>query len=381
MTTSGYGYASCNLTRSDFVRYLQHLVSTVARYQQEADERAKGSFETLQGTQDPETLHAHTIQQKPLPPPPPIAPAPTSVRQSECSTEAGELPLPLPPPPQPVPPETHADFAGLGPVSPPPTGEPHNADAGGSRPATPLEDMVPSIRNPLTSSETFFLVDSSGRQRYLGSSSSLSFTWQIRLLLKKVMGDDVPINLVPNSEEETYKMASATIRSSPFPLAGTDTDMPSRSYTKYLSETALFHLGDIFHVFDRESFMAKIDQFYDDGSSDRPLSTLWHVQLLLVIAFGKLFLRRGASPLGPPGATDFLRALTLQTDILDLWGDPILRIETLCLTTLYLMSCDMRATAYYFVRIFFLSTASHYSFCSPTLHRSAKVCALPSHWA
>ncbi|CAK7216733.1 hypothetical protein SCUCBS95973_002906 [Sporothrix curviconia] len=118
---------------------------------------------------------------------------------------------------------------------------------------------------------------------------------------------------------------------------------------KVLSETVLFHLGDIFHVFDRASFMAKIEQFYDDGSSERPLSTLWHVQLLLVIAFGKLFLRRGASPLGPPGATDFLRALTLQSDILDLWGDPILRIETLCLMTLYLMSCDMRATAYYFI--------------------------------
>ena len=30
---------------------------------------------------------------------------------------------------------------------------------------TPLEDFVPSIQNPLTSSQSFFLIDSSGKQR------------------------------------------------------------------------------------------------------------------------------------------------------------------------------------------------------------------------
>lgn len=196
------------------------------------------------------------------------------------------------------------------------------------------------------------------------------------------MGDDVPINLVPSSEEQTYKMAAAPVRSSLFPLAGTDTDMPSRSYTKYLAETALYHLGDIFHVFDRDEFMAKIDGFFDDGSCDRPMSTLWHVQLLLVIAFGKLFLRRGASALGPPGATDFLRALTLQNDILDLWADPILRVETLCLTTLYLMSCDMRATAYCMVGVAPLHWCCYVLAFSllTTYTRSAKGCALPCPW-
>jgi hypothetical protein len=30
---------------------------------------------------------------------------------------------------------------------------------------TPIEEVVPSIQNPLTSSESFFLMDSSGKQR------------------------------------------------------------------------------------------------------------------------------------------------------------------------------------------------------------------------
>lgn len=180
---------------------------------------------------------------------------------------------------------------------------------------------------------------------YLGSSSSWSFSWQIRCFLNNVVGQDVPINLVPASEEETYTMASTLIRGS-LPIVD---EIPSREYAKYLSETTLFHLGSTYHVFEREGFMSKLDRFYNESWCDKPLKELWHMQLLLVIAFGKLFLRRGASSLGPPGAPDFLRALKLQPDVLDLWDDPILRIEILCLISLYLLTADIRGTAYTFV--------------------------------
>lgn len=143
-------------------------------------------------------------------------------------------------------------------------------------------------------------------------------------------------------------MASTSTRDS-LPLA--DDELPSREYTTYLAETSLFHLGQIYHLFERDTFMSKVTQFYDGDWRNQPLKTLWHVQLLLVIAFGKLFLRRGASSLGPPGVTNFLRALRLQRDVLDLWDDPVLRIETLCLISLYLWIADMRPTAYAFVCI------------------------------
>jgi hypothetical protein len=39
---------------------------------------------------------------------------------------------------------------------------------------TPIEEVIPSIQNPLTSSESFFLVDSSGRQR-MGDCSAQVF--------------------------------------------------------------------------------------------------------------------------------------------------------------------------------------------------------------
>lgn len=168
-----------------------------------------------------------------------------------------------------------------------------------------------------------------------------------------MLGDSVSIDLVPRSEEDTYQMGSVAVRNS---LSQIEEALPSREYAKYLAETTLFHLGEIYHVFVKDSFMVNLDQFYDDGSISKPLSSAWHVQLLLVIAFGKLFLQRGTSPLGPPGAREFLRALRLQEDVLDFWDDPSLRIEILCLISLYLLTADMRPTAYTMVG-FYVSIA------------------------
>jgi hypothetical protein len=74
---------------------------------------------------------------------------------------------------------------------PSPTGAPRSLDAveqgalGNEEPAplhtavpenvlTPIEEVVPSIQNPLTSSESFYLIDSSGRQRMADYSARAS---------------------------------------------------------------------------------------------------------------------------------------------------------------------------------------------------------------
>ncbi|KIV86015.1 hypothetical protein PV11_01658 [Exophiala sideris] len=181
-----------------------------------------------------------------------------------------------------------------------------------------LEDAdQPPVQNPLTSSQSFSLLDSSGKERYLGSSSSWAFSWQIRSFLRQSVGDEVVINLVPPSEEATYAMGSASVPT--------------------------------YHLFEKESFMRKLNDFYQTSPTIEALADLWHVQFLLVIAFGKLFLRRGASSLGPPGARDVIRALQLKPDISDSWEDPILYVEVICLLSLYLLTADIRGTAYVFI--------------------------------
>lgn len=94
--------------------------------------------------------------------------------------------------------------------------------------------------------------------------------------------------------------------------------------------------------------MHNLDHHYSGNQSSEG-KDLWHVQFLLVVAFGKLFLRRGASTLGPPGAVEFLQAIKLKPDVLELWEDPVLSIEILCLISLYLFTVDMRSSAYTFV--------------------------------
>ncbi|KAK5021771.1 hypothetical protein LTS07_010666 [Exophiala sideris] len=202
------------------------------------------------------------------------------------------------------------------------------------------------VQNPLTSSQSFSLLDSSGKERYLGSSSSWAFSWQIRSFLRQSVGNEVVINLVPPSEEATYAMGSASVRKS----SSLDAyDLPTREYAEFLTNTTLFHLGATYHLFEKESFMCKLNDFYKTSPTTEALVDLWHVQFLLVIAFGKLFLRRGASSLGPPGARDVIRALQLKPDISDSWEDPILYVEVICLLSLYLLTADIRGSAYVFI--------------------------------
>lgn len=162
-------------------------------------------------------------------------------------------------------------------------------------------------------------------------------------------------------------MGSASVRN----LLALDADqLPTREYAEYLTNTTLFHLGPVYHVFDKETFMAKLDEFYAKNSPNKRLTDLWHVQFLLVIAFGKLFLRRGASSLGPPGAEDVIRALRLKSDLRDVWEEPVLCVEIVCLMSLYLLTADIRGTAYVFVCI----TSLRYYFVLIYERRSVKQC-------
>ena len=162
-------------------------------------------------------------------------------------------------------------------------------------------------------------------------------------------------------------MGSASVRNS---LSLDADQLPTHEYAEYLTNTTLFHLGPVYHVLDKEEFMGKLDEFYAKDSPNKHLTDLWHMQFLLVIAFGKLFLRRGASSLGPPGAEDVIRALRLKSDLLDVWEEPVLSVEVLCLMSLYLLTADIRGSAYVFVCITTLCSC----FVLTYRYRSVKQC-------
>jgi proline utilization trans-activator len=180
-------------------------------------------------------------------------------------------------------------------------------------------------------------------QGYLGRSSTWSFSWQIRRFLKGVLGEDASVDLTPQQEGGSYRMASVDFNSAgPF-----EDDVPSRDYAEYLMTTTLFHFGSIHHLFDEERFLVRLRKFYEFPNSD--LSDLWHVEFLLVMALGKLLLGRETCEWGPPGAVEFLRAMRLLPNVTNMYREQILSTEILCCVGVYLYCCDMRSAAHNFV--------------------------------
>jgi proline utilization trans-activator len=135
----------------------------------------------------------------------------------------------------------------------------------------------------------------------------------------------------------------------PFHKSGpsNDEDIPPFEYAEYLTRTVILHVGSVYHLFNETKFQERMAQSYVDGFVQDQADDLWLAQFLLVMALGKLILGRGASALGPPGATEFLRAMKKVPDISFFSHDnPVAQVETICLASLYLLSADMRTTAY-----------------------------------
>lgn len=129
-------------------------------------------------------------------------------------------------------------------------------------------------------------------------------------------------------------------------------DIPSLDYALYLTNTVKFHLGQTFHIFDEDNFMGGLHDFYRKGPKNEPTTDtrLWHIQFLLVMAFGKALLVPGEPGKSPPGSGLVSRALELFPDNQGLYQDPVLSMEILCCLALYLQSVDHRNSAFTYVR-------------------------------
>lgn len=141
------------------------------------------------------------------------------------------------------------------------------------------------------------------------------------------------------------------------PPAGANIDLggiPPPDYAIYLFNTVKFHLCQNFRLFDEEAFAAHIHEFYHDAPSKVEKSKLWFVQFLLVLAFGKAFLSTTKNSAEPPGASFFVRALSLMPSMVLFWEEPILAIEVHALIGLYLYAIDKRGPACLYVSYNFL---------------------------
>lgn len=124
-------------------------------------------------------------------------------------------------------------------------------------------------------------------------------------------------------------------------------DMPTLDYAIYLINTVKFHLGQLYHIFDENTFECRLREYYTACPEDRSeTSNIWLVQLLVILAFGKAFLSRESTDARPPGAKYFERAMALLPIVHELYADPVTSVEAYCAIALYEQSIEHRNSAY-----------------------------------
>jgi proline utilization trans-activator len=124
-------------------------------------------------------------------------------------------------------------------------------------------------------------------------------------------------------------------------------DMPTLDYAIYLINTVKFHLGQLYHIFDENTFESRLREFYTTSPEDSTeRDKIWLVQLLVILALGKAFLSRESTNTKPPGAKYFERALALLPVVHKLYADPVTSVEAYCAIALYEQSIEHRNSAY-----------------------------------
>jgi len=177
---------------------------------------------------------------------------------------------------------------------------------------------------------------------YLGHSSTLSFSRNVRNLLQQLSPNTDPGSVSTERQDISYKRTLP-----PIALDLSIIPLPKLSYAEYLTNTVLVHMGSLYSIFDSEIFLRRLRSFYDErsrGLVDK--ASLWHIQMLLVLAFGKSIQSREHSEMGPSGMSYFTRAIEAMPDIRRLYEDPLLSIEILCLAALFMHAADLLQEAY-----------------------------------
>lgn len=201
------------------------------------------------------------------------------------------------------------------------------------------------IINPLRASKSQLLFGDHGYFRYLGHSSTWSFSRQMRGILNS-SGVGSPLHdRVSKGDgvlyDVSWKCNTADL---------SQVDLPPQDIAEYFATTVVLYLGPMYYCYDHESFMKNLRGFYaDEGAHTQKPSRLWHIQMLLVFACGKSILAREAGPSGHAGTNFFRSAIEGMPDIRALQNEPILALEVLCLLSLFLEASDIRSGAWGYI--------------------------------
>ncbi|KAH0362725.1 proline oxidase, partial [Aureobasidium melanogenum] len=211
---------------------------------------------------------------------------------------------------------------------------------------TRSSSLEPGLMNPLALGVSTYTPHASRMPVYLGTSSNWSFGRRVLAMShEQILGSPLsPQNLLFQSE--AYDLGWNGLRTGPSTLDLDTKTLPTADHAVYLINAAKFHVGQMFHLFDEESFMQSFSVFHKSSADKSGLKPLWYVHYLLILAFGKAFLARTSKGRRPAGGDFFVQAMAILPDVTFLCLHPIETIEILCCATIYLHSLDFRSPAY-----------------------------------
>ena len=153
--------------------------------------------------------------------------------------------------------------------------------------------------------------------------------------------------------------------------------LPTSDFALFLINTVKFRCGQLFHLFDEESFMQSFSKFHSNEHPKEPVGALWYAHYLMILALGKALVVIFTSGTKPAGSDLFVEAMRMLPDVGLTHVEPIQSMEILCCAALYLQCLDKRKAAYNQVSLH--DTCTFVSKLADWTSRSAEHCA-PRLW-
>lgn len=201
------------------------------------------------------------------------------------------------------------------------------------------------VSNPLVSEQPTYISDNSGRLRYLGHSSTWSFSRQVLNMVNQSPHSNPSTEASLHVEGEVYNVSTVDLTISQSDIAG----IPSMDLALYYLQSVKFRTHPILHLFDEADFSFHLHRFYESPATYGQSNRIWFVHFLILMAFGKAFVKQTQPTRGPTGSDLFARALRLLPDTTYLCYEPVESTEILCCIALYLQSIDHRSAAHIYV--------------------------------
>ncbi|KAL6359864.1 hypothetical protein LRP88_07291 [Fusarium phalaenopsidis] len=128
-----------------------------------------------------------------------------------------------------------------------------------------------------------------GHMLFMGTSSNWAFGRRVLTMAHETLtGEPLPIdNLL--FDGHVYDLGWDGLKENCSQEEFDFSTLPAREFALYLINSVQFRCGTLFQLYDENTFMRQFEQFHGNSDENEPMSPLWYVHYLILLAFGKAF--------------------------------------------------------------------------------------------